>query len=91
MTFECCGNSMVPEYWAKKTRAAMEQLKGHGIMGNAEWAGVSLRDVLEMAGLKDSAVEVLFEGAESRPGRGERRSAGGDVRTQPACGQGDAP
>ena len=67
VTFECCGNSMVPEYWAKKTRAAMEQLKGHGIMGNAEWAGVSLRDVLEMAGVKDSAVEVLFEGADHGP------------------------
>ena len=67
VTFECCGNSMVPDYWAKKTRAAMEQLKGHGIMGNAEWAGVSLRDVLEMAGVKDSAVEVLFEGADHGP------------------------
>jgi DMSO/TMAO reductase YedYZ molybdopterin-dependent catalytic subunit len=42
----------------------MEQIKGHGIMGNAEWAGVSLKDVLELAGVKDSAVEVMFEGAD---------------------------
>jgi DMSO/TMAO reductase YedYZ molybdopterin-dependent catalytic subunit len=45
----------------------MEQIKGHGIMGNAEWAGVSLRDVLEQAGVKDSAVEVMFEGADHGP------------------------
>ena len=64
VTFECCGNSTVPEYWAKRTRAVMEQLKGHGIMGNAEWAGVSLADVLAQAGVKSSAVEVMFEGAD---------------------------
>ncbi len=67
VTFECCGNSMIPEYWAKRTRVAMEQLKGHGIMGNAEWAGVSLGDVLARAGLKPSAIEVLFEGADHGP------------------------
>ena len=33
-------------------------------MGNAEWAGVSLADVLDLAGVKDSAVEVMFEGAD---------------------------
>ena len=64
VTFECCGNSMVPQYWARKTRAAMEQLKGHGIMGNAEWAGVSLADVLDKAGVTSDAVEVMFEGAD---------------------------
>ncbi len=49
VTFECCGNSPVPEYYTKSLRisSVMEQIKGHGIMGNAEWAGVSLRDVLE--------------------------------------------
>ncbi|MXY00032.1 MAG: molybdopterin-dependent oxidoreductase, partial [Chloroflexi bacterium] len=55
VTFECCGNSPVPEYYTKSLRisSVMEQIKGHGIMGNAEWAGVSLRDVLELAGVKD--------------------------------------
>ena len=69
ITFECCGNSPVPEYWASATRTSsvMEQIKGHGIMGNAEWAGVSVRDVLEMAGVAGSAVEVLFEGADHGP------------------------
>jgi DMSO/TMAO reductase YedYZ molybdopterin-dependent catalytic subunit len=66
VTFECCGNSPVPEYYTKALRisSVMEQIKGHGIMGNAEWAGVSLKDVLELAGVKDSAVEVMFEGAD---------------------------
>ena len=69
VTFECCGNSPVPEYWTKSLRisSVMEGIKGHGIMGNAEWAGVSLKDVLERAGVKDSAVEVMFEGADHGP------------------------
>ena len=69
VTFECCGNSPVPDYWSKALRIStvMEGIKGHGIMGNAEWAGVSLRDVLEKAGVKDSAVEVMFEGADHGP------------------------
>ena len=69
VTFECCGNSPVPDYWTKSLRisSVMEGIKGHGIMGNAEWAGVSLRDVLEMAGVKDHAVEVMFHGADHGP------------------------
>ena len=69
VTFECCGNSPVPEYWTKSLRisTAMEGIKGHGIMGNAEWAGVSLKDVLELAGVKSTAVEVMFEGADHGP------------------------
>ncbi|HIB10339.1 MAG TPA: hypothetical protein EYO17_00145, partial [Dehalococcoidia bacterium] len=69
VTFECCGNSPVPDYYTKSLRisSVMEQIKGHGIMGNAEWAGVSLADVLELAGVKSSAVEVMFEGADHGP------------------------
>ena len=69
VTFECCGNSPVPDYWAKTTRTSsvMEQIKGHGIMGNAEWAGISLADLLAQAGVKSSAVEVMFEGADHGP------------------------
>ena len=69
VTFECCGNSPVPDYWARATRtgSVMEMIKGHGIMGNAEWAGVSLADILARAGVKASAVEVMFEGADHGP------------------------
>ena len=35
---------------------------GNGAMGNAKWAGVRLRDVLERAGVKAGAVQVRFNG-----------------------------
>ena len=66
-TFECCGNGPIPEYWAKQTRSVMEKVTGHGIMGNAEWVGVSLADVLNMAEVGPNAVEVMFEGADHGP------------------------
>jgi len=37
---------------------------GNGAMGNAEWSGVRLRDVLARAGLAANAVEVVFNGAD---------------------------
>src|ERR1700722_3246761 len=40
---------------------------GNGAMGNARWAGVRLRDVLEKAGVKSSAVGVRFTGLDKAP------------------------
>ena len=37
---------------------------GVGAMGNARWRGVRLKDVLEKAGVKPNAVEVVFDGAD---------------------------
>jgi DMSO/TMAO reductase YedYZ molybdopterin-dependent catalytic subunit len=37
---------------------------GAGAIGHAEWTGVPLRDVLEQAGFRPEAVEVLCEGAD---------------------------
>lgn len=37
---------------------------GDGAMGNAEWTGVRLRDVLNRAGIAADAVEVVFNGAD---------------------------
>lgn len=37
---------------------------GNGAMGNAEWSGVRLRDVLGRAGVAAEAVEVVFNGAD---------------------------
>jgi DMSO/TMAO reductase YedYZ molybdopterin-dependent catalytic subunit len=34
----------------------------HGAMGNARWTGVSLKDVLDRAGVKAGAVQVRFNG-----------------------------
>ncbi|MGR9087277.1 MAG: molybdopterin-dependent oxidoreductase [Gammaproteobacteria bacterium] len=38
---------------------------GHGAMGNARWRGVRLRDVLDTAGVKKNAVEVIAGGTDS--------------------------
>src|SRR5262245_5763441 len=38
---------------------------GAGAIGHAEWTGVPLRLVLEKAGLRHDAVQILFEGADS--------------------------
>lgn len=40
---------------------------GDGAMGNAEWAGVPLREILAMAGLKAGAVQVSFNGLDEPP------------------------
>src|SRR5262249_18194207 len=58
-TLECAGNS----------RALLEPKVGGvqwglGAVGNTEWTGVPLSAVLERAGLKDAAVEVVLEGAD---------------------------
>ena len=37
---------------------------GVGAMGNAKWTGVRLKDVLQKAGVMDSAVEIAFDGAD---------------------------
>src|SRR6266481_1683036 len=42
-----------------------------GSVGNGKWAGVRFRDVLEKAGLKDSAKEILFDGADVPLGKME--------------------
>lgn len=35
---------------------------GNGLMGNARWTGVSLKSVLEKAGVQDGALQVAFDG-----------------------------
>ena len=67
VTLECCGNGPVPEYWTKKNRNVMERATGHGLLGNAAWAGVSVAEVLNMAGVRSTAVDVVFEGADHGP------------------------
>lgn len=38
---------------------------GYGAMGNAQWKGVRLKEVLNKAGIKKDALEVVFAGADS--------------------------
>jgi DMSO/TMAO reductase YedYZ molybdopterin-dependent catalytic subunit len=70
-TLECAGNSrgmLVP-----KASGLLWQL---GAVGNAEWTGVPLSAVLEQAGVRDGAVDVVLEGADSGAISDEPKSPG---------------
>ena len=58
-TLECAGNSRV--FLVPQVAGAQWEL---GAVGNAEWTGVLLADLLERAGLEEGACEVVLEGAD---------------------------
>ena len=58
-TMECAGNSR--SFLEPKVKGVAWDL---GAVGNGEWSGVLLRDVLERAGLSDEARVVILEGAD---------------------------
>ena len=61
---ECAGNGRVffGEQQQRETPGTQWRL---GAIGVAEWTGVPLREILERAGLKDTAREVMIEGLDS--------------------------
>jgi DMSO/TMAO reductase YedYZ molybdopterin-dependent catalytic subunit len=59
VTLECAGNSRV--FLVPKVKGVQWEL---GAVGNAEWTGVPLRHLLERAGVKEGAREVVLEGAD---------------------------
>jgi DMSO/TMAO reductase YedYZ molybdopterin-dependent catalytic subunit len=70
MTMECAGNGrsgLQPEVqgepWA------------YGAVSTAEWTGIPLRDVLDVAGLRQGVREIVFEGAD----HGYVQAAGADI------------
>jgi len=54
---QCSGNSR-----GRSEPRVMGGQWGDGAMGNAEWTGVRLQDLLRRAGVKNGAVEVAFRG-----------------------------
>ncbi len=60
MTMECAGNSR-----SYVTPPAEGLAFRHGAVSTGRWKGVPLGALLERAGLKDTAVEVVFEGADN--------------------------
>jgi DMSO/TMAO reductase YedYZ molybdopterin-dependent catalytic subunit len=71
MTLECAGNSrsmLVPQ-----TRGVQW---GNGAVSTTEWTGVSLIDVLNRAGLRQGAVDVVLEGADRGEITSEPRTPG---------------
>jgi DMSO/TMAO reductase YedYZ molybdopterin-dependent catalytic subunit len=71
VTLECAGNSRV-----NLVPAVAGLQWGNGAVGNAEWSGVPLSAILEKAGLKDKAVEVILEGADSGQLNSDPKSPG---------------
>src|SRR5579862_9061646 len=67
---ECAGNGRV--FYEPAKEGLQWQ---HGAVGNASWTGVPLREVLEMAGLKNSAVEVVLVGADRGVVDGGKKTA----------------
>lgn len=59
VTLECAGNSRI--FLDPKADGVQWEL---GAVGTAEWTGVPLKAILERAGVRDSAVEVVLEGAD---------------------------
>ncbi len=60
MTLECAGNSRI--FLTPKVGGLQW---GLGAVGNAEWTGIPLAAVLERAGVRPGAVEVVLEGADA--------------------------
>jgi DMSO/TMAO reductase YedYZ molybdopterin-dependent catalytic subunit len=58
-TVECAGNGR--SFLREKSPGVQW---GAGAIGHAEWTGVRLRDLLQAAGLKPGAQEVVFDGAD---------------------------
>lgn len=60
MLIECAGNGRA--HLAPKVKGLLWE---SGAVGTAEWTGVSLSAVLDMAGVKKGAVEVILQGMDS--------------------------
>ena len=72
-TLECAGNAR--SFLEPKVKGVPW---GLGAVGNAEWTGVPLSALLDRAGVRDSATEIIFEGAD-RGALEEGKKPSGDV------------
>src|SRR3982751_2471274 len=70
-TMECAGNGR--SFLEPKVKGVEWDL---GAVGNAEWTGVLLRDVLERAGLQPEALEAILEGSDKGEIKEPPRPAG---------------
>src|SRR6266480_3780006 len=59
VTLECAGNNR--NFLEPKVKGVQW---GLGAVGNAEWTGVPLSNLLERAGMKSTAREIILEGAD---------------------------
>lgn len=71
VTMECAGNGRV---FLEPQRDGAQWERG--AVGNAEWTGVPLSDLLARAGVRDSACEVILQGADQGEIKEPPRPAG---------------
>jgi DMSO/TMAO reductase YedYZ molybdopterin-dependent catalytic subunit len=71
VTLECAGNGR--QFLEPKSKGVQW---GLGAVGTAEWTGVSLSAVLERAGVRKGAVDVVLEGADLGEPKNEPKPAG---------------
>lgn len=75
-TVTCAGNRRI-EFAVEKAVPGVAW--DAGAIGNAEWSGVRLSDVLKHAGIKPEAKHVWFEGQDQIMANGETRTFGGSI------------
>jgi DMSO/TMAO reductase YedYZ molybdopterin-dependent catalytic subunit len=71
VTLECAGNGR--GFLTPKTKGVQWELGG---VSTAEWTGVSLAKVLEKAGLRSDAVDVVLEGVDKGEPKSDAKPAG---------------
>ena len=80
---ECAGNHRAM-FGLVQGEAASGTQWGTGGISNGEWAGARLRDVLEVAGIKEDAVSVLLVGLDAEsPEGGFRRAISAEKAMHP--------
>jgi len=62
VTLECSGNKR--SFYQPKTPGEQWEI---GAIGNAKWSGIPLKDLLDKASLKDTAMEIFFQGSDTGP------------------------
>src|SRR5262249_26125181 len=58
------GRAGLPSVEQETTLMCISNKTGAGLFSNARWTGVPMRDLLDAAGVKDGAVEVLLHAAD---------------------------
>ncbi len=81
-TLTCAGNRRIE--FAATTKKASGLPWVSGAMGNAEWAGVRLSDVLKLAGVKPGAKHIWFDGLDEVIEKTETISFGGSIPLEKA-------
>ena len=65
LTFTLTDLKNLPSVTRTSTLTCISNLVGGDLIGNSEWTGVKLKDILEIAGVKEGANELILKGADN--------------------------